>query len=144
MNRSFSPHGRIVPSRVRQLAHLAAIGQHAVDLLRAAARRHKYQVTPIGRPAGVLVAALAVSQLVELAFGYVHEKDIEIPGRISPRPRKRNYLAVGVPGRIRSLTLPVRESLHAGPVEIHPENLLGTGPAGNENNIAPGLWIHLG
>src|SRR5579859_3028979 len=82
----FSPDGRPVIARRGQLAHLSSVGHHAPDLVRAAPRRHEHQVPPIGRPTRVLVPAFTVSQLVKPTRSHVHQKDIEIPGRITPRP----------------------------------------------------------
>src|SRR5579864_520942 len=61
----FSPDGRLVSPLCGELANPGTIGHHGVDLLRAAARRHKHQVPAIRRPTRVLIAAFAMGQLIE-------------------------------------------------------------------------------
>src|ERR1700739_3255397 len=89
------PVGRFVVAGGGELAGLASIGQHGPDLPGAGTRGFKNNVSPVGRPAGTLVAPHVVSQFDNLAAGDFHDVDVVIIAGSAPTEGEK--LAVGCP-----------------------------------------------
>src|ERR1700704_5616825 len=94
---SVCPYGLNVISLSGQLLHIAAVGQHGIDLRGRPALRGEHQMHAVRRPPRVLVTPAALRQLHWFAGGYVHHKNIEISRLITPGPGKSDLLTAGAP-----------------------------------------------
>src|SRR5579872_3430398 len=80
---SVCPYRLNVISLSGQLLHIAAVGQHGIDLRGRPALGGEHQMDAVRRPPRVLVTPAALRQLHRLAGSYVHHKNIEISGFVT-------------------------------------------------------------
>src|SRR5579863_3230951 len=94
-------------------------------------------VASIGRPTGILITALAVSELGEFARAHVHNKNVEVTGGNSAGPGKREKLSIGMPRGIGGFARAVGDTFHTDTVGGHLVNLRMALPAREEQQA----WV---
>ena len=82
---------------------LGSIGQHGVNLAGLTARFGEDDVDAVGRPARILVLAIAMRQLNIVLSCNIHGEYVEGARGVSLGPCKGDPLAVGMPRRVGSL-----------------------------------------
>src|SRR5438067_9994871 len=96
----------------------------------------------IGRPARILVLALAVRQLNILSRSDVHHEYIPIAFCITARPGERDMHSIGMPGRVRRLSFAIGNPLDSYAIRAHLVDLLRAG-SGDEKQHTRIPWVHL-
>src|ERR1700688_1975117 len=89
---SVCPYKLNVISLSGQLLHIAAVGQHGIDLRRRPALGGEHEMDAVRRPPRVLITPAALGQLHGFAGGDVHHKNIEISRLITAGPGKSDLL----------------------------------------------------